>query len=191
MKKLDDKLTSALEIITRKVPKNVKWCITGSCAGIFYGLNREPKDIDIKVKEPDVEKIANILREYMTISPRIMEKVYGNIRFKNLFAGFKINNYDIHIHSDVLVFNEERFKFFIDDGLLNRIRKVKICGTQIPIMSLEDYVILKAIYQREKDIGDLKTVLANNKIDEKYLEKRSKELKCYNRVFGLINKVIK
>lgn len=63
-------------------------------------------------------------------------------------------------------------------NILERARSVKVDGLKVPLVSPEDLVLLKLVSGRERDLEDVREILAENKgkIDFPYLKKWAKAL---------------
>ena len=81
--------------------------------------------------------------------------------------------------------------FFLDDKMIERASWRQLFGIVVPVMSVEDNIILKAILQRGEDKGkhdieDIKSMIAHEKIDLQYLEERIEKCQAGKRVKQLL-----
>ena len=189
--KPDDKIIETIKIIINKAPKDVKWCFWAGLATFFYGSNRKTTDIDIMIRKSDMQKFINSLNEFVVSYPKDTEKDI----FRFVSTKLKMNNFEIEVASDVTIETEgKKYLFEFDEGMISKIRKIKINDIEIPTMSPEDVIVFKAICQRgiekgKHDIEDIEGVLKNQKIDWKYLEERSSTTESYGRIFELLRKL--
>jgi DNA polymerase elongation subunit (family B) len=186
--KLNKELLKTIEILVETIPKNIKWGFRDGTAAFFYGSGREPTDLDICTNNYGIQKISEILNEFLLKSA---EKISKNI-FEIYIAKFKVNEYEIEVYSESsIIIDSKVHPKSIDEEQLKRIRKIKIKNIEIPLLSPEDVIASKALTQRGKEVGkydidDVKAILESQKIDWKYLEERAKRMKGYDRIFGLL-----
>lgn len=80
-------------------------------------------------------------------------------------------------HADTQAFDVVAFPdFFLDDEMIKRAKQKKLLGVTVPVIPVEDNIILKARLQRGKDQGkhdieDIETMIKNEPIDLEYLKK--------------------
>ena len=189
--KLNNNLKITIETITEKTAKDIKWGLWAGVGAFFYGSNREPTDIDIMVRNSDMQRLANCLDEFMVMQPKVVEKDM----FIVSLAKFKINDYEVETCSDMTITLEgKKYTFKCDELLIRKMRKIDIGDINVPVTSPEDIIVVKAICQRGKekgkyDVEDVSNILKNQEVDWNYLRKRTQLTQSYDRVFGLLNRL--
>jgi len=148
----------------------VEWVIFAGAAASCYGSKREITDIDILVRCDDLAKARATLKDLDLL-------------------GFDVGcGADIRTAQGVCL-------FFLDDKMIERASWRQLFGVVVPVMSVEDNIILKAILQRGEDKGkhdleDIESMIAHEKIDAQYLEERIKECQAGKRVKQLLKSLI-
>lgn len=158
-----------LSIIKDRLDKaGVRWVVFAGAAAYCYGSGREVTDIDILVKETDLEKAKAALKGV---------------------GGFDVVGvFEISTDQGIC-------RFFMDDEMIDRTRWTRLFGVMVPVIPVEDNVIFKAILQRGEDKGkhdieDIKHMIKNEKIDLEYLEKRIRKYQAEKRVKPLLTSLI-
>jgi len=82
---------------------------------------------------------------------------------------------------------EGNCRIFMDDEMIKRLQRRQLFGVKVPVIPVEDNIIFKAILQRGEAEGkhneeDTLCMVANEKIDLEYLEKRIKKCCAEKRV---------
>lgn len=142
----------------------VRWAVFAGAAAYCYGSERKVTDIDILVEGVNLEKAKAVLRD--------LEGV-------DVVADLKIN------------VDGETCLFFMDEEMEERIQCRRLFDVEIPVIPVEDNVIFKAILQRPEnqgkhDIEDIHHMVANEKIDLEYFEKRIQKYHAERRVKALL-----
>ena len=92
---------------------------------------------------------------------------------------------------DVVAFPD----FFLDDDMINRTKQRKLLGVTVPVIPVEDNIILKARLERGKDQGkhdveDIQVMIKNEPIDLEYLKKRIQRWKAEKRAKALLQTLL-
>jgi len=133
--------------------------------GLAVGLLGEPRmtqDIDLIVFISK-DKIENFLKSALVSGFKCNKtSVLDNVRNK---GAFKLVWQNLWV--DIIIASTE-----FEKSALKRTIKTKLLGKNIKIPSPEDFIILKIIPGRDKDILDVKSVIERHKgkLDKKYLE---------------------
>jgi predicted nucleotidyltransferase len=140
----------------------ITWAVFAGAAAHAYGSARKITDIDILVKKSDTRKVETAL-------------------------GLSIRDKQTTVDSIDLVFEiefktkERIMRFFMDEEMRKRLGYKQLYGLEVPIVPLEDNIILKAALGRGSDQGkfDLQDIIdmKKNSIDYEYLKRR---IKFYN-----------
>jgi hypothetical protein len=142
----------------------VCWAVFAGAAAHCYGSKRKVTDIDILVKEADLEKAKAVLMDIQRV---------------DVVADLKMDA------------DGETCLFFMDQEMEEKIRQRKLLNVEIPLVPVEDNIIFKAILQRTEkqgkhDIQDIQCMIKNEKIDTEYLKKRTRKYHAENRVEPLL-----
>jgi hypothetical protein len=146
---------------------NIPWMIFAGVAAYCYGSKRKITDIDILVRDIDFEKAKN---------------AFKNIKGIDIIADLKI------------VKNNRTYSFSIDNEMMERIKYRKLFDIEVPLIPVEDNIILKAILQRSEkegkhDMEDIKSMIKNEEIDFKYLKERIKKYQVEEIVLPILEKL--
>ena len=148
----------------RLAKAGVSWVVFAGAAAFCYGSERNVTDIDILVKNADLEKTKTVLRDVEGV------EVVGDLKIK-------VNN--------------EICLFFMDEEMERKIQLRRLFDVKVPVIPVEDNIILKAILQRTEkqgkhDIEDIQCMIKNEKIDVEYLKKRIRKYHAGKRVKPLL-----
>ena len=148
----------------------VEWVIFAGAAASCYGSKREITDIDILVRCDDLAKARTALKD------------------------IDLGGFDIGCGAEIRT-AQGVCLFFLDDKMIERASWRQLFGVVVPVMSVEDNIILKAILQRGEDKGkhdieDIKSMIAHEKIDLQYLEERMDKCQDGKRVKPLLKSLI-
>jgi len=148
----------------------VEWVIFAGAAASCYGSKREITDIDILVRCDDLAKARTALKD------------------------IDLGGFDIGCGAEIRT-AQGVCLFFLDDKMVERASWRQLFGVVVPVMSVEDNIILKAILQRGEDQGkhdieDIKSMIAHEKIDLQYLEERMDKCQAGKRVKQLLKSLI-
>lgn len=140
----------------------IPWAIFAGAAAHCYGSNREITDIDILVRCEDLDRAKVALEDIDT-------------------TGF-----DVGCGAEIPT-PQGTCSFFLDQEMTERIRWKRLYGIRVPVMSVEDNIVLKAILQRgieegKHDVQDIRDMIKNQKIDRQYLQRRIKKCHSQERV---------
>jgi len=145
----------------------VRWVVFAGAAAHCYGSKGEVSDIDVLLDGVDLEKAKEVLM---------------NAEGVDVVADLKMN------------VNGETCLFFMDSEMEERVQWKRLLNVEIPVVPVEDKIISKAILQRvqaqgKHDIEDIKHMVANEKIDSEYLEKRIGKYRAEKRVRRLFKRL--
>ena len=92
---------------------------------------------------------------------------------------------------DVVAFPD----FFLDEEMVKRTKQRKLLGVTVPVIPVEDNIILKARLERGKDQGkhdveDIQVMIKNEPIDLEYLKKRIQRWKAEKRAKALLQTLL-
>lgn len=171
--------------------EGVRWAVWTGFGAYAYGSKRKPTDIDIGIMKEDASKLNRVLGK-LGVKGLHWER-------KNIFSlfrvGFNLEGKEIDICGDGKIsVGGKEYKFVVNGEMFRNVRIKEIEGIKVPVISPEDIILLKAICQRGKeqgkfDIEDIKSILAHQKIDYAYIEKRAELCGAKERAMGLINEL--
>jgi predicted nucleotidyltransferase len=140
----------------------ITWAVFAGAAAHAYGSKRKITDIDILVKKNHMRKVEAALGVSICNTRTSIDAI--DVIFE---IEFKVK--------------EKFMRFFMDEEMQKRLRYRQLYGLEVPIVPLEDNIILKAALARGLDQGkfDLQDIIAmkKNSIDYEYLNAR---IKFYN-----------
>lgn len=148
----------------------VRWAIFAGAAAHCYGSTIEVTDIDILVANADLEKAKSALKD-------VDQKGF------DFGAGGTIPT------------PQGICNFFLDEEAIKRIQCKHFLGVNVPVISVEDNIIFKAILQRSEeegkhDIEHIADMVKHEKIDFEYLKKRIRQCNAEKRVTPLLKTLI-
>jgi len=126
-----------------------------------------PTDIDILVKNVDLEISKNILKD---------------IEGVDVIADLEIKT------------KEGNCRIFMDDEMIKRLQWRQLFGVTVPVVPVEDNIIFKAILQRgeaqgKHDIEDIQRMAMGEMIELDYLEKRIRKYRAEKRVRPVLKRL--
>ena len=150
MAALHDLPELAAAISAKLFKSKIRHAVSGAVAMATYGVVRATKDLDILVVAPQVRlpEVFAIVRE-RGFHGEDAEMLRG-LR-ENGYAELTAGPVRVEILGPVLPYHRT---------LPDRAVPVEISGTRVPIVSLEDLVVLKMLWRRPKDIPDIHSLLA-------------------------------
>ena len=151
-------------VVDRLVKVGVHWVVFAGAAAYCYGSERKVTDVDVLVEGEELEKVKAVLADVEDVD------VVADLKIKVA---------------------EETCLFFMDEEMVENIQRRKLFDVEVPVVPVEDNVIFKAILQRgenqgKHDIEDIEHMVANERIDLEYLEKRIQKYHAAKRVKPLL-----
>lgn len=148
--------------------ENIPYAVSGGLAVMLWGVVRATRDMDLLISVPATRlpRALEIMFE-LGCSGNVME-VLKRLR-KDHFAVLDCGGIEVEVFTPLLPYHHK--------VLERRVRK-DIEGVPIYFVSAEDLVVLKVLFNRTKDIADVKGILATQKgrLDTAYIIKTLKEL---------------
>jgi len=148
----------------------VHWAVFAGAAAHCYGSTIEVTDIDILVANADLE------------------------RAKAALKGLDLKGFDFGAGGAIPT-PECMCGFFLDEEAIERIQWKRFLGVSVPVISVEDNIVFKAILQRgeeegKHDIEHIRDMVRHEKIDVEYLRKRIRQCNAEKRVMPLLKQFI-
>ena len=148
----------------------IPWVVFAGAAAYCYGSEREITDVDILVRCEELEKARAAL------------------------AGVDFHDFDLGCGAEIEV-AQSVCPFFLDDEMMEKAEWKMLFGVKIPIISVEDNIVFKAILQRGEDEGkfdieDIKSMIDHTEVDLQYLKRRIQLSKAEKRVMPLLRALI-
>ncbi len=138
---------------------SITWAVFAGAAAHAYGATRKITDIDILVKKSDMRKIESVL----------------GLSIRNMQT--KVDSIDLVFEVDIKT-KSKIMRFFMDEEMQKRLRYRQLYELEVPVVPLEDNIILKAALGRGSDQGkfDLQDIIdmKNDSINYEYLKRRIK-----------------
>jgi len=151
----------AAAISARLAGAKIRHAVSGAVAMAVHGVVRATKDLDILVVAPQVRlpEAFAIVRDH-GFRGEDAELLRG-LRERG-FAELTSGPVRVEILAPVLPYHRT---------LPDRAVPVEISGTQVPFVSLEDLVVLKMLWRRQKDVPDIHSLLAAARdFDARYVQ---------------------
>lgn len=151
------------EILSALNSRNVLYALSGALANIAWGVPRSTFDIDILVSVPQIQ-LPSLLEIFFSFGFKGDLKELISKARKEHFIRLEHSVFALEIFLPAIPYHHQVLK-----------RRVRQEFESIPawFVSLEDLIILKLLFHRSKDIGDIKGILATHstKIDKGYIMK--------------------
>jgi len=146
----------------------IPWLIFAGAAAYAYGCPRPLTDLDIIVRETDYNRTRQLLKD--------------------------IEDLDILARLDIPT-DQGTCHYHVDDEMIGRTQHRPLLGLTVPVIPVEDNIILKAILQLGEDQGkhdiqDIECMIENQTIDLDYLKRRIRLYKAELRVKPLLRTLI-
>ena len=165
-------IDSLIDVLSKLRRSNVDFVIIGSTV-VQLALKREQleEDVDLFVLRPSPVAEEEFYRE-------LANRYAWSVSFTELGTPRIIAKSST---GDELVLElyENIYDFYVPEDVLNAARKLKLRGESVRVLSLEDYILLKAKAGRDDDIQDLNIIrehikAGRLKVDKRLIEKRTR-----------------
>jgi hypothetical protein len=175
-------MINALQDLGIKLGKK-PWGIMAGTACYLYGSNRYPTDIDVIIREIDLDEISLLFQK----KPIFEDNTLGKATKIHLEGIELVCQLSVKEDNHLMPFN-------LDEEMISRIQFKKINDHVIPVLAIEDVIVFKAMLQRGKeyrkfDLEDISSIWTRNKINNKYLLKRSRKCKAEGRVVTALKRI--
>lgn len=183
------KAIRAIDFSLRRM--NVSWALFGSCVVAMFDAYRQPSDIDIFVKDRDFHKLDEAFRQNLT-------RQYGWHQVKKLkvlSASYRVDSWVMDVVTESEVSLDHRIVKLNIDRIVDEAEIMTKKGwPQIPIISVEDFVLFKLISRRadsegKRDLEDAKTIIHVADIDWPKVYEKSLELNVLDVVRDSLEKI--
>ncbi len=149
------------------------YCVAGGFAVGMWGPPRGTSDIDIVIllQEEEREAVVAFLKKHFNmIQSHDKDMVFGDLHiWRHVFAGE--NKQNVFPLDMILASNEYL------ENVLNRRIEIEYRDVTVPVISIEDLIVLKSISFRDIDRFDIKNLVnSGNPIDWNYLDKKADRL---------------
>jgi predicted nucleotidyltransferase len=150
--------------------KKINFCLAGGWAVGIWGTPRATEDIDLLIllEQNELNNISNILNEKFDVAQTHKLK-FKNVTILRIILSLK-NKTDLYVLDLILA------DILYYQNILSRKIHIEFEGTTIPLISLEDLIILKSISNRATDQNDIKSLTTTVKtIDWNYINETIKK----------------
>ncbi|MBI4582795.1 MAG: nucleotidyltransferase [Planctomycetes bacterium] len=148
--------------------KNVPYAVSGALALMIWGFVRATRDIDLIISVPSVRLPQAIETLFSLGCKGEIREAIAQLR-KDHFMTFTCNRIEIEVFIPVLSYHDQIIK--------RRVQK-DVEGIPVWFVTAEDLVVIKMLFQRTKDIADVKGVVATlrEQLDRNYVQRTLKEI---------------
>ncbi len=146
---------------------NIPFCIAGGIAVSLWGHVRATEDIDIiaLIDDNSEKKIVNTLQEHFTVIPHKEEMMQQSLTPVKRYV--IIDNF-FHFVVDILLATNDFLQHCIQNSKL-----FSMYGITIPVISLEDLIVIKCAAGRHQDIADVVALLSGSfSVNNDYIIKK-------------------
>ncbi|MDW8045637.1 MAG: nucleotidyltransferase family protein, partial [Nitrososphaerota archaeon] len=186
MNKLQSQLSFVKNILD---DKGLRWAIFAGAAAYIYGSGRMVTDVDILIHDDDLPKASQLLQR--PIKSKVSS--FGKVSLEALVISME----PIEIVASIKInIDGKIYSFSMDDDMISRINRRAFLNIDVPVLSIEDNIIFKAILQREvemgkHDVSDIYGMLKGNliSIDKGYLINRVRKMRVEDRVIPLLKRL--
>jgi predicted nucleotidyltransferase len=149
----------------------------------LYGNNRYPTDIDVIIREIDLDKIMLLFQRKPVFDDNTLGKA----------TKIHLDRIELVCHLSVKEDNN-LMPFNLDEEMISRIQFKKINDLVVPVLAIEDVIVFKAMLQRGKEYGkfdleDISSIWSQNKINNEYLLKRIRACRAEVRVVTALKRI--
>lgn len=161
--------------------QDIPYMIFGGLANSIYGNPRQTYAIDVKISINN-QKIRDFINEVSSIGKVLPDKPAQFIRDTNVLP-IDIDGVRVDIALASLPFEKEA---------IERSKQISYKNIRMEVCTIEDFIIQKAVSERDKDWNDIKKVIKLNhsKIDWNYLIEHCKKLSTFLSRSEVINKIL-
>ena len=141
------------------------WVLAGGGAGSFYGLKREPKDLDIGLGRRES-------RQGFAVAERVFgfpqAKWKSERGWKAFYSNGRIEGESVDFFTEIYhSIGNETVYFSVDYDTLKNRKEFDVLGVKVPAMPVEDLVFMKVVSQRgakegKTDLEDARELLELN-----------------------------
>ena len=148
------------------MPPGIQWAVAAGSAVYLYTGSRPPTDLDTLVRPEDLARMG----ETVGLAPETEATSWGEVTRIQLgeteIAGRLVAKVD-----------SKSYQYYLDSDMASHLRIVTYHGIQVPVLSPEDVVALKAVLQRgpeqgKHDLEDITALAAMVPLDAAYLRLR-------------------
>lgn len=169
---------------------SISWAVGASVMLYFHGLVASPNDMDIIVREDDIEKALDALDSIGSLTYD-GSKDHSEIYLTEHFYKYQVKDVEMDVMSGFRLRNsEDIYEFTLDDEAVVDFKEVN--GAKIPLTSLEDwYVLYQLMVNREAKVRLIEDCLISNGIKNKMLLERALDKELPKSVRDRIHKMLK
>jgi len=153
--------------------EKIRFCVTGGFAASIWGIPRGTGDLDIvlNIEDENREMIVRLLgANFNLVQSHKEDMVFNSIRIWRHII--KVEESPELLILDTLLADNDYLK-----NVIARKVEINFHGINLPVVSKEDLIILKAISFRDIDKHDIRNILSSETpTDWAYLEKNFKAL---------------
>ncbi len=155
-----------IEIVSLFNNEKLTYCLTGGLAVGIYGIPRATEGIDLIVilKDDGKAKIESILKK--AFSKVIIHKDTLDFTYYNIWRNVIVKDEIYSIILNLLICENQ----FIE-SILNRKKIITLDNIEIPIISIEDLIILKLLSNRPQDKIDMESLMLSDHTIDTHLIK--------------------
>jgi predicted nucleotidyltransferase len=141
----------------------IPWALFGGAAVSAYDPNRKIQDIDILTVDSGLRYLADSLN--IAIQIYLHDQQYVQIAEIQVYGTLRIRT------------NAGTHPFMLDTEMTSRREHIKLASLELPILSREDHIVLKAILQRghesgKCDLEDIHIMSRAGPLDIQYIQHR-------------------
>jgi len=149
------------------IKSNISFCIAGGIAVSLWGHVRATEDIDIiaLLDETNETKFISALQNHFKILPhkeKMLQSTFTPIK------RYVIVHNSFHFVIDILLATNDILKHCIQNSKLFSIKDIKI-----PVINLEDLIVIKCVAGRYQDIADIQALVRGSiPVNKDYIVKQ-------------------
>lgn len=145
-----------ITICNSLINNNIRFCAAGGIAVSVWGHIRATEDFDIiaLIDDNDEKKIIEALQEHFNVIPhkeKILQKSLTPMKRYILISNAS------HFILDILLAHND----FLQQ-CINNSKKFTLSGTVIPVISIEDLIVIKCNAGRYQDIADIQALVTGS-----------------------------
>lgn len=156
---MKDKITVLLKIAQALNDEKVVWNLGGSCMLYFRTVLEAFNDIDIVVRETDIEAVKSLMAMFGEKKIRNFDERYKT----RYFLQYQVDGVDIDIISGFTIVDQDEIHYFALNDNKNS-DSVEINGINIYLEQLSVWLHYYKLMNRQDKVDLIESFIKNNKI---------------------------
>ncbi|QFU24361.1 hypothetical protein FM038_020885 [Shewanella eurypsychrophilus] len=133
--------------------ESIPYFMIGGIAAIAYGAKREIYDIDLTVRQRDIEKIAKFGKDYLTFGPqRYKDNEWDVVGLQLIYQGIKI---EFNTDETPKIYSQKQSRWIELSPDFSASCRRQAFGRELSVIPISELTQYKAHLAREVDLEDI------------------------------------